>query len=400
MSSVQFPWETLKAIIGGESAIDVPRLQVYSLQEASDFLANYGFRCSVPLHNEEMERIRKEAIEFLESKLLKDEPSLSIPPEIRGQTDVRQLLLWASSKKRDDHQRWTCTLLRLMHTIAHGPSHFDEQFGEQIRSQILQRYAPHLHKTDNGEVLGDGEDSIPLVMFEIKRAKPKHSLIMKLLHKPENVAADVFDHIGVRFVTRDRYDALLVVRYLRSHNVFMFANVKPSRSRNTLIDLDWLREQTQRLQERTPPDPYEESGMVRALRLALEAMPYPGPPEKSSNPFSSRRYHSMQFTCRQMIRIQNPYATSVVAKMEALPSESELELQQVLLQDLEREKEIRFFFPYEIQIMDRKSYEQSRYGMAAHSKYKRRQLESVKRRVLGDLLPPQPPSGRVDLPVD
>ncbi len=48
--------------------------------------------------------------------------------------------------------------------------------------------------------------------------------------------------------------------------------------------------------------------------------------------------------------------------------------------------EINFFFPYEVQILDRESYERSRSGRASHATYKERQRQAVKERIWGDLL--------------
>ncbi len=396
LHSLLFPWETLEAIIGGRSAIDVPRLQVYNQEEATDFLRNYGFDFHIDAHKKEIKSLHTQAIQFIEEALLNDLPNLPIPQEVREPEDIRQLLVWASLRDKSALQRWSCSVLRVMHTNAHGPSYFATRFGEQIRSQVLARFSSYIQELNEDMMLGSGDDAIPLVHFNVKQAKHPHSLTMKLLHKPENVAADVFDHIGVRFVTKDRLDALLVVKYLREHNVFMFANVKPSRSRNTLIDIDWLRQQTQNIlnqqevlssEEANSPESFlREKHQIRTLRLALEALPYPAPPEKSSNPYSSRRYNSIQFTCRQMIRVANPYLTSVATKLSNYDTAVPNMVVRSLLHDLDLKEEIRFFFPFEVQIMDQVSYEQSRSGDAAHDQYKARQREAVKQRVLGPLL--------------
>jgi uncharacterized protein (TIGR04562 family) len=46
---------------------------------------------------------------------------------------------------------------------------------------------------------------------------------------------------------------------------------------------------------------------------------------------------------------------------------------------------MRFFFPYEIQILDADSFEEARSGRASHDDYRERQREAVRRRVLGVL---------------
>ena len=48
--------------------------------------------------------------------------------------------------------------------------------------------------------------------------------------------------------------------------------------------------------------------------------------------------------------------------------------------------ETRFAFPYEVQILDKASYLDSKVGHGAHASYKQRQLFAARRRVLGRLL--------------
>lgn len=381
-----FPWDTLNAIVGGLSAVDVPRLQVYSLHEAESFLEGYGFRWDDQLHCIEIERVRQEAWHFLREELLTEEENKRIPKEVAEQKDLRRLLMWASERgEHPSRQRWSCVLLRLMHTFAHSESHFNNRFGEEIRKQITDRFMPHLKETEDGFILGDNNESIALAEFDIKQSKPKHSLVMKLLHKPENVATDVFDRIGVRFVTLDKLDALRVVQYLRTRNVFMFANVKPSRSKNSLIDVGWLRQEVEDMLGDGTLTPDEQ---VALLRKRMEEIPYTGPPDTSRNPHSSRKYHSIQFTCRQMIRVNNPYAAELVSRVEAarMTEPGMTRVHDSLLRSLKMPTQIRFFFPFEVQIMDKKSFAMSRSGDAAHADYKKRQWLSVRRRVLGAAL--------------
>ena len=47
------------------------------------------------------------------------------------------------------------------------------------------------------------------------------------------------------------------------------------------------------------------------------------------------------------------------------------------------EKAISFYFDFEIQLMDRISYENSLYGPASHYNYKLRQRATARKRVLG-----------------
>jgi len=183
------------------------------------------------------------------------------------------------------------------------------------------------------------------------------SVAMKLLHKVENVAEDIFDRVGVRFITHERLDTLLVVKYLREHNVFMFANIKPSRSRNTLIDIGWLEDLMAGLDGEVEAGSMTEDERMEVLREAVASHAHLAEPSTSLNPYSAASYHAVQFTCRQMIRVPDDTGRC----------------------------EIRFFFPFEVQILDEESYRRSRSGYAAHDLYKQRQRKAVRDRVLGRL---------------
>ena len=208
--AIDLAWDTVHTLVGGGSAIDVPRLHVNTLAEAEDFLLCYGYDWHNIQHRTEIERIRGESLTFIDRELLAD-VALRVPEELRDETDLRRLILFASGETGPSRQRWACAVLRVMHTFSHCHSYFNDRFGEQIRRQILDRFEPHLRLTETGWSLGHGSMSIPLERFEFKPVKPRSSLVLKLLHKPENVAADVFDRIGLRFVTKERFDAVLAV---------------------------------------------------------------------------------------------------------------------------------------------------------------------------------------------
>lgn len=333
-----FPFQTLRTIIAGTSAIDIDRLQVPDLAAAERFLDSYGFDWDTLDGRKEIEDIRVRAIAFLEEALL--EPNEQIPPEFRNQTDVRRLLVAVSAAAARPTRLWSCAILRVMHTVAHASSDLSARFGEQIRAQIMARFTAHVVERDGQKFLGD----VPIVDFQERSRKSANSVVMKLLHKPENVAAGIFDRVAFRFVTYDRLGALRVVRTLREQDVIQFANIKPRRSRNTLVDLDRL----ERLLER---DDLSEAEVT----AYIETWPYPTAP--SQNPFSSMRYHALQFTGRQRVRVPGP-----------------------------GDEELRFFFPFEIQVLDEASYRASRVGDASHAAYKERQRQSCRQRVLGELI--------------
>ena len=65
-----FDSDTLATVVGGKSAIDMPRLRIDSRDEARLFLMSYGFDLSIDTHRSAVERIRADALGFLRGVLL------------------------------------------------------------------------------------------------------------------------------------------------------------------------------------------------------------------------------------------------------------------------------------------------------------------------------------------
>lgn len=380
-SWLDIPWEMMDTVVLGRSAIDVSRLYLTGIADAEEFLRCYGFDLQRPEQAREVEEIRREAMEFILEDLLVDEPQVAMPPEIRAEADVRRLLLWASIPHVQPRQKWACSILRVMHTFAHCGSYFQDLYGDQIREQIRARIMPHIYSAGDRLTLGDGPDAIPLKAFQMRGRKSRRSIAMKLLHKAENVSADVFDWIGLRFVTEHRFDALLVARYLRSQNVIMFANVRPGRSRNTLLDVAAVKERMAQVNEDVRAGRLAEYERWQRLRDLVADMPYPEEPGKSYNPFSASMYHSIQFTCSQQIRVNNPH---LVNFQRALSQAGRFDMLSRAFDRLRVQPTFSFFFPFEVQVMDHDSFERSRNGRASHGEYKARQRHAVKRRLWGD----------------
>ncbi len=356
-------WDDLLATLGGRSTIDAPRLSVGTVAQAAAYLECYGFRWSSESDRKLVERLRRSAIKLIEQELLAaDERVL---PAVRRQRDVPQLMLWASERSGEPRALWSCSLLRGMHALAHCQRHFNDRYGAEIREQIFGRFSPHLQMHESGQLtLGRGADAIELSNFDLRPTKELHSVALKLLHKSENVAVDVFDWVGLRFVTKERFDTLLVIKYLRENHVINFANAKPTRTKNNLIDLQWLREEVGELDRRLAAGELDQARRLELLRRRVRQRPYPSASTPfSENPFSAMGYHAIQLTCRQMIRIRARSGPGRALR-----------------------EGIRFFFPFEIQLLDEESYWESVKGHAAHDQYKLRQREAVRQRVLGLLL--------------
>jgi uncharacterized protein (TIGR04562 family) len=384
-------WGILDVLLSHRSPIDLQRLAIADADDAYHFVLNYGYNLHHPDDAEEIDRIRNEAYDFIERHFLSvsDPQHRPLPPQLPAairEANVVNLLMLASGNARTSLQRWACAILRVMHTIAHVSSDLSANFFPPIVEQILSHYSEHIYSNAQGQIMlgRDPDFQLPLIDFHLKAGKDRNSAIMKLLHKAENVAADIFDHIGVRFVTQDRLDALLVIKYLREKHLVTFPNVKSSRSVNTLIDIEKFKREFKRLNRQYEQGALQLDEFEYDLRAQAQALANTTLRRNSSphhNPHTSQEYQSIQFTVRQLVRIPNPlYAYREYLDLDRIThSEQRRQVNQV-------RPAYSFFFPYEVQIVDEQTYLNNMQGKANHEAYKHKQLLTARQRVLGRLL--------------
>ena len=396
-----FRWDVLDIIIGGKSSIDSREgFSTSNVDDADRFLLSYGFDMANPIEAAEALGHFHEAVNFIRRYFVQPENpdglKIEIPRKILELTNVRDLFLFASygapGQQRDSQgmllKNWSCSVLKVMHTIAHVDQDLRVGYFADIQKQILDRFYRLIQRNENGELyFGTGPDDeakVPLVEFQTKPKKSRDSILLKLLHKPENVAEDIFDRVGIRFVTTKAIDALRIVNYLKDQMIVMPPNIKPSRSRNTLIDLESFRNESAEALRRLDAGEYTEE----QCRSSIEEAARP-PIVSPDNPHTSEFYRSIQFTCRQLIKFRNPlYADlkelKASAKKDSTCSEEISRLvDKIDLKNLQRD--VRFFYPYEIQVVDIRNHEQNERGRSAHSEYKKAQLQTAMRRVMGAL---------------
>ena len=397
----EFGWDVLDGIISGGSSIDAKQgLGITSRPVAEDFTRAYGYEPSNPIEQAELLGNFHEAIHFIRRSFLKpDNPdgiASAVPRKILEITDVTDLFLLASdslpNQDKDPngalYRDWACCILKVMHTIAHIDKDMRNPYFSEIQKQILDRFYKYVHRGADGVLsLGVREDDslrVQLVSFESKPKKTRDSNLIKLLHKSENVAEDIYDQVGVRFVTRTRLDAVRVVKFLRDQNILIAPNIKPSRSRNTLVDTQALKEEVQRL---------ISSGAWTSMNdidfdQTLDDVAHLQRVNRDGNPHTSLHYRAIQFTARQLIKVVNPIYEDVrelkaVARQKPLPEEAAKILERMNLRYSQRD--IRFFYPFEVQITDQKSAQENEAGLSSHVEYKRSQVATAMKRVMGSL---------------
>ncbi|MGE0490896.1 MAG: TIGR04552 family protein [Vulcanimicrobiota bacterium] len=386
----EFSWEILRLFLEGFSPIDLTGLPLASHQEAIDFLAPYGYDMTHPEDRAVVDEVHQEAVAFIERFLcpgIRDgDLNLVVPPQIANPDSVLDLLVRASDTERDLLAQWSCAVLRVMHTISHANRAMRTPYYEVIKDQILGRFQEHIATDDTGQLrLGKGEGSVALMGVFYKEQKSRSSLILKLLHKPDNVASEVYDRMGVKMITQTKVEALLALKYLRKNNLVSVPHITPGRSRNTLVNLDSFRSAYEALTRLTRTgNSTEEHDRDLEFARQMEHRPDAEARDVESrieNPFTSPTFRSIQFTCRHLVRVPNP-TRSVVDRMRARLNDP------ALLEELTRDhpREVCFYFPYEVQITDHDNYLQSLNGESSHTSYKRRQLRAARKRILGEVI--------------
>ncbi|MBF0209026.1 MAG: hypothetical protein HQK53_19370 [Oligoflexia bacterium] len=114
----------------------------------------------------------------------------------------------------------------------------------------------------------------------------------------------------------------------------------------------------------------------------------PGNEKNKKNEFSSNSYRAIQFTCRQLIKYKNPFlleftqikkqAKLIFAENQHTEGPHNTLLKKIIEMDVSSAaKDTRFFYPFEVQIVDVKNHELNSIGEASHQDYKKSQLKKA-----------------------
>jgi uncharacterized protein (TIGR04552 family) len=193
-----------------------------------------------------------------------------------------------------------------------------------------------------GSMLATG---FPILEF-IGGRKNRDSLYTKLLSKRETIAAQIFDKLRFRIVTRTREDIWPVMRHLMQR-VFPFNYVIPGQSTNTLFEFKRYCENTDALR-----------GLVPRLQLNADLE---RTEDSDENRFSAESYRVVHFVVDMPVRL-----TRVM--LDQVPP-SGWSLGPVI------------FVQAEFQVVDRETEHSNERGEASHAAYKQRQRQAVMRRL-------------------
>jgi len=375
--------EITHVVLGGNAYIDMDALNIHSHEQARDFVFSYGFDERLPHHKSQIVKIFQDAIVFLENVIL-DGSNLKVPAKITDAKDPLNLLIWASKTPRNEIAEWSCAILRIMHSLFYIDNNIALKFIPDIYHQILERYDRFIVQAPDGRWFLKGEYEVPIVEIRRKERKDRDSMLLKLLHKPENVAETIYDNIGVRIIAEDILGVLQVLWFLINHNVIQAAHIKPSRTRNLMIDPVLLKEWIGTLPKVFSVDALLPSERQEICEKLAQRVGRP-----AVNPYSSRDYSALQITANTLVRLPVPSTHDIERVLEPLTQCDPSTTGQSHIPNFLKAQDgwISFFFAHEVQIMEKSGFNSTHLGPASHSEYKRRQREVVRKRLLKGLLP-------------
>ncbi|HTQ42517.1 MAG TPA: TIGR04552 family protein [Polyangiaceae bacterium] len=323
--------ESIRLILRGDSVIDWRKLDMTGDADVREFLRSHELRSEDSQDRMRMEHVKSEAIAYLRRQF--DYP---IPRPVERAT-VPELLMIASGTGH--RAMCSCTILKCMHIIHHLDGRellFVLPMSDQEVFHIVEE---KVYRVIGGMLAG----GFPVVEF-VGGRKNKDSLVTKLMSKQETIAAQIYDKLRFRVVTRTREDIFPILQYLTTR-LFPFNYVVPNQSINSVFSF-------RSYVEKTP------------LRDLLPQMQTHGEDDTftpSDNLFSAQEYRIIHFVVDMPVRLPKRI-------LDRAP-QSAAQLGNVI------------FVICEFQIVDRDTEANNEIGDASHAKYKERQKKAVMRRL-------------------
>ncbi len=323
--------EAVRLVLQGESIIDWHRLNFENEEEARQFIRAQELHPDQPADRRSMDIIKQEAIGYLRRHF-----EFPIPKPIE-QASVEELLMVACG--RGHRQTCACTILKCMHIIHHLE-------GRELLFMLPLSDQEVFHMVEEkvyriiGGMLAHG---FPILEF-VGGRKNKDSLYTKLLSKHDTIAAQVYDKLRFRIVTRSYDDVFPVVQYLTTH-LFPFNYVIPGQSTNSMFQIKSYCKKKPHLAKLLPHMQSQQDD---------ELIP-------NDNSFSAHEYRVVHFVVDMPVRIPTK-------QLERAP-QAAWQLAPVV------------FVICEFQVIDRETEAKNERGEASHAKYKERQKRAVMRRL-------------------
>jgi uncharacterized protein (TIGR04552 family) len=323
--------EAVRLILRGDSVIDWRRMNFANDGEIDEFLLSQEHRPDDASDRVRVEQLKAEAIAYLRRHF--DYP---IPRPIENAT-VKELMHVASG--RGHRQTCACTILKCMHIIHHLAGRellFVLPLSDQEVFHIVEEKVYRVI----GEMLAG---SFPIIEF-VGGRKNRDSLYTKLLSKQETIAAQIYDKLRFRIVTRTRDDIFPVLQFL-TKKLFPFTYVVPGQSINSIFNFKSY---------------CEKQGHLQPMLAYVQGQP-DDDYTTSDNQFSAQSYRIIHFVVDMPVRLPKRI-------LDRAPPTAD-KLGKII------------FVICEFQLVDRDTEAGNELGEASHAKYKERQKKAVMRRL-------------------
>ncbi len=325
--------ESIWNILRGDSVIDWKRLNYATREDVEEFLRVQEFLPEEPGDQARLEAIKSEAIQYLRRNF-----EYPIPRPV-SELSVEELLLTATGKGHK--QVCACIILKVMHLIHHLQGRELLYMLPLSDAEIFQLVEQKIYRVIGGML----EEGMPITEF-LGGRKSRDSLYTKLLSKSETIAAQIYDKVRFRIVTRTPDDLLPVLNYL-TRKLFPFNYAIPGESYNTLVD--------PRVVSKRHPHIAE---LLESARANVSADVITGVVD---NKFSARSYRVIHFVVDMPVRVPRR------AMLQSPPAAAALG--QVV------------FVQVEFQLVDHETELANEAGEASHARYKERQRVAVRDRL-------------------
>lgn len=316
------------------------------------FLERHGVDLEDPNDLSYAESVLDEAIEFFDEVIIvkRQKEKKEVHKSLRdtGEIDgIYRIFQTAAGKHQRQLVPQACGILRIaaaIHFLNCDPYLVILPEAEKKLQRICDKY----FKKKGGKfhfTTGKPGD-VPLVIENCEiRTKTRRRRIAKLLHKPQNSAKEVIDHIGMRVTTKSAFEALqfLYLAFFKPDTaIFPGMTIDIAETRQLLLSETALIEALQ-----SPRKARELVNKLSTPAVDHAEMITVGDEEGDRNQFSSKQYKAIQVT------FSLPITTAQGQKLH---------------------------FPVEVQIVDQASRITNE-EQAPHPDYIKRQTEAVRARV-------------------
>lgn len=323
--------ECVRLALRGDSVIDWHRLNVENAQEIRELILSQELNPDHPSDRSRMNAVKAEAIAYLRRTF-----EYPIPKPVEHATIEELVRIAASSGHR---QMCACTILKCMHIIHHLDGRELLFMLPMSDKDVFNLVEEKVYRVI-GNMLAGG---FPITEF-IGGRKNKDSLYTKLMSKQETSAAQIFDKLRFRIVTKDKDHVFPVVEYL-TKRLFPFNYVVPGQSINSMFPFRSYCKSHPRL-----------SAMLPEMQAGRDSDLNP-----SDNIFSAENYRIIHFVVDMPVRVPRKVLERAPPNARALGP--------------------IVFVICEFQVIDRETEAANEVGDASHAHYKERQKKAVIRRL-------------------